>query len=170
MTTQLNTAFAIKTKNVVTFPNNDAPQPISALSVVNIGAGGTTGAGTDIPAQSITSGYIRVAPAADTLQHYVLPQATNLLRLWGQNQTNYASRVATGDITPLKIINTGAFPAFVKGNATGSDGSAIIASTGSLGSLTTGTGGLAHTTQAYLLWTNVASSASGVTGTYTVFI
>jgi hypothetical protein len=185
MTTQLNTAFAIKIPAQVIAPNNSQAQPTLPVSVRNIGVGGVTGTPTNIPATDIANGLIRVAPAADGSQHYMLPQAAQLLAVYGQNQTSYAPNIATGSMIKLKVVNSGIFPAFIKGNITGSDATAIIAHTGSgiFPSALSGITGAAitpqvtgstnypaaHATDLFMLWTNVAGSVTGMTGSYTIF-
>lgn len=185
MTNQLNTAFAIKVPNQVIAPNNSQAQPTLPINVRNVGAGGVTGTPTNIPASDISSGIIRVAPAAEGSQHYMLPQAAQILSLYGQNQTSYLPNITAGSMLKLKVVNSGTFPAFIKGNITGSDSTAIIAHTGSglLPSALSGITGAAiisqvtgstnypaaHATDLFLLWTNSVGSASGMTGSYTIF-
>ena len=125
--------------------------------------------GTNVPVTHVQAGVITVSPTVAG-QTFVLPQATQIISAIGNQNVNVGTtNVSAQTVFPLTVYNFGTQPAILAANQTGSSGEAIMIPAASSLSATGAAVLGGSTTQVRVRLTNVASSAAGVTGAYTLF-
>lgn len=163
-----STPFRLNTgKPVLTYEhaNTEINHVLSSVAV-----GGLTG--INIPVSALNSQAIIITPGSGN-QTYILPTATQILNEFGVH--NGVSRLTTGSMFNVAIVNRSTFPAYISANPTGGDGTAAVAYgqgfiSGS-GVLSTGTTVLAaHRTDIAVRFNTVSSSIAGATGVYSLFV
>jgi hypothetical protein len=164
-----NLTFGVKSQNS-THPSNKSPPLVTGtINAINLGA-------VSAPISSnVFNGHTLSCAPVTAGQVYTLPTAAQILSEYGINLDSGIPKLTAGAMHNIHIINKGTSSAFVASNPTGGDGSAIIAYSptgGSFNGLPLSTGAtvpLGKLTNIYILWTNVASGASGYSGSYSVF-
>jgi hypothetical protein len=101
---------------------------------------------------------ISMAPTA-TGQTYTLPSAAQILQVFGRNLESGLSRVSSGTIIELTVVNhSGTFGATVAASGTGGSGT-VVCPTGPYG----------KGTKVFVEFTSVSSGTGGCTGDYVVY-
>ncbi len=99
--------------------------------------------GTNINVTSLVGNTIVVTPKTAN-QTYTLPTSTAIANRFG-------SSLRPGQVIPIRIVNKGSFTAYIASNATGGDGTAVTAYTGSYGFGTSSTGASAAMARSTLI-------------------
>lgn len=128
---------------------------------------------TNIPASAVLGHTVVVSPVTAG-QSYTLPTAAALLYEYGRSSDTGVVKTAVGNMIVLNIVNRGTLPAYIVSNATGGDGSAIIAYNGGIVNATgpSYTGSVVpkgKITPVYMEWLQVNSGVNGATGQYSVY-
>lgn len=167
-TTPTQTNFSIRTPITPYVPNR--AQPLQS-GVANKDSMGSTS--TNIPSSAVLGHTIVVAPTTAG-QTFTLPTAASLLYEFGRSSDTGITKTSTGKMLVFNIVNRGTLPAYIASNATGGDGTSIIAYNGGIinatgPSFTGSVTPVGKITPLYLEWLQVNSGVNGATGLYTIY-
>ena len=155
--------FNVKVPVPIINPNRAPPLTTRRIIKQNIGT-----SGANIPATALLNNTITVSPSTVN-QTYTLPKASDILAEFGKSIDTGVPKLAAGDTLEVRIVNRGAFSAYIAANATGGDGTAIIAPTGASAGSTGATYVVGRITNVFLEWLSVSGGTQGATGQYTVY-
>lgn len=160
--------FSVRTPIPPYIPNRNPPLHSGVVSKDDMGA-----TSASISATAVLGHTIVVSPTTAG-QVYTLPTASSLLYEFGRSPDTGVAKTAVGNMVVFNVVNRGTLPAYIACNATGGDGSAIIAYNGGVISATgpSYTGSVVpkgHITPVYMEWLQVNSGVNGATGQYTLY-